>query len=92
MHKTKREIDICTMSEIIMKDHFNYVPSANSDTMIKIDYNLFYQLSIFDYYRLRMPGLNATLTSAKKTSETISHSSECYAGLSGRFDSSAACM
>ena len=49
-----------------MKDHFNYVPSANSDTMIKIDYNLFYQLSIFDYYRLRMPGLNATLTSAKK--------------------------
>ena len=28
----------------------------------------------------------------KKTSETISDSAECYAGLSVRFDSSAACM
>lgn len=43
-----------------MEDHFNNVPSSNS-------YNLFYKLSIFDYYRLGTPGLNATLQSEKKT-------------------------
>ena len=35
---------------------------------------------------------NQGTTRGKETSETISDSAECYAGLSVRFESSAACM
>ena len=35
---------------------------------------------------------SSVLTVINETSETISDSAECYAGLSVRFESSAACM
>ena len=47
---------------------------------------------IFQFSDGEFSGPIATSLKMLKTSETISDSAECYAGLSVRFESSAACM
>ena len=70
--------------------HFNMLRLMN--LVGKTTLQIYWSGTCLNYEADRHQWSHGTATQSKKTSETISDSAECYAGLTIRFESSAACM